>query len=358
MKTVPITLAILGVLFSVGCTQPGETTGVAAATGGVVGAGLGAIVGNQSGDAGSGLALGALAGSATGALVGNALEAQQEAIRTQDEAIERQERMITAQRAEIEELRRVSQDSLSFRNSSAQGLNTKATNAAPAVRGREIALAGSGAAIRETTLRDAETSHPTAEQLVEIGRFGEAPGSDSNSALIEKGSTVGNRPSVRYTPLERGYFGVDSKTAKAPEQLPSEGRAVSALNTAAEPEKASFDWSKNDQEALTAPEPSPSAEFSRDGATDQASLTSECLRARDEVRAAEQALETPDKLFHYRRALRLCPDSAEFHNGLGEIYVTLNRDEDAQFEFQEALRLNPELGAARGNLQALIERRD
>ena len=54
MRTVHFGLAVLGCSLLLGCTQPGETTGVAAATGGVIGAGLGAIVGNQTGDAGSG----------------------------------------------------------------------------------------------------------------------------------------------------------------------------------------------------------------------------------------------------------------------------------------------------------------
>ena len=60
-----------------------------------------------------------------------------------------------------------------------------------------------------------------------------------------------------------------------------------------------------------------------------------------------------DKLFHYRRALRLCPDNALYHNGLGEIYRSLNRLDDAEYEFREALRLDPGFQTARENLSGL-----
>ena len=105
----------------VACTEPGQMTGIGAATGGVVGAGLGAIVGNQTGNAGSGLAIGAVAGAGAGAAVGNVLEAQDQAIRQQDEAIERQEQVIRAQRGELDQLRRLSQDSVRFRGKAPAG---------------------------------------------------------------------------------------------------------------------------------------------------------------------------------------------------------------------------------------------
>lgn len=81
--------------------------------------------------------------------------------------------------------------------------------------------------------------------------------------------------------------------------------------------------------------------------------TPECIKAENEVKSAAQALEAADKLFHYRRALRLCPANAGYHNGLGEVYLTLGRKADAEFEFKEALKLDPELDSAARNLSAL-----
>ena len=105
------------------CTEPGETTGIAAATGSVIGAGVGAIVGNQTGHPGSGFVIGSVAGAGAGALVGNAFEAQEKVIKTQEEALKRQGRQIQEQQGQIEELRRLSQDNIAFRDNSAPSYN-------------------------------------------------------------------------------------------------------------------------------------------------------------------------------------------------------------------------------------------
>jgi tetratricopeptide (TPR) repeat protein len=90
-----------------GCaTEPGEMTGIGAATGGALGAGLGALVGAQTGDTGSGLVLGGLAGSATGSLIANNLEANQESIDARNDMIQRQEQLLDSQKRDIEEYRR------------------------------------------------------------------------------------------------------------------------------------------------------------------------------------------------------------------------------------------------------------
>ena len=73
----------------------------------------------------------------------------------------------------------------------------------------------------------------------------------------------------------------------------------------------------------------------------------------EEVQAADRATELADKLFHYRRALRLCPSNPSYHNGLGEIYVSLNRMDDAEYEFREALKLDPNYSPALQNLNAV-----
>ena len=81
--------------------------------------------------------------------------------------------------------------------------------------------------------------------------------------------------------------------------------------------------------------------------------SSECAAAEREVKSAQAAAEAADRLFHYRRALRLCPDSPVYHNGLGELYLSLNRNKDAQFEFEEALRLDPSFGIAQDNIKLI-----
>lgn len=221
------------VVFLQACTEPGDTTSMGAATGGVLGAGLGAIVGNQTGSASTGLVIGALAGSGTGAAIGNSIEAQEQAIQSQDQAIEKQERQIQAQNAEIQELRRNTQDSISFKGNSATGM---------------------------------------------------AP---SNARASFKESTIVNQ--------------VPNGAIAAPEML----------------------------------------------------MSAECVEAQKEGQQAQAEKEAADKLFHLRRALRLCPSNGEFHNRLAQVYLGMGRKVDAEFEFKEALRINPGDMYASSQLQSI-----
>ena len=330
MKKACVVVVGCGLLF-VGCTQPGETTGMAAATGGVIGAGLGAIVGSQTGDAGAGLVIGAVAGSSAGALVGNAIEAQEQTLKTQDEAIERQERVIASQRAEIEELRRLDRD-------------VPSAGRADTTRGRFAAPRGSRASegtvvpyavmsprpngLRETTVAPAVRSAPAA-RAVEVTKF--APVKESTKAVESKpapAKVVANKaPQV----VER-----DTEAMPLDETVKETVIAAESAENLSSAQPAAADVTGALQGAHI----------------DQAAGT-ECANAADEVSKAGLATDSADKLFHLRRALRLCPDNATYHNRLGEVYLTLNRRTDAEFEFREALRIDPNLDAALKNLSVL-----
>jgi tetratricopeptide (TPR) repeat protein len=86
-------------------------------------------------------------------------------------------------------------------------------------------------------------------------------------------------------------------------------------------------------------------------AAPSAAVSEECKKADAEVVKASESKEPADQLFHYRRALRLCPGKAEYHLGLGRVYQSLKRSSDAEFEFREALRLDPSLSAAKESLE-------
>ncbi|RIL08357.1 MAG: hypothetical protein DCC75_09140 [Proteobacteria bacterium] len=243
----------------IACTDPGEKTAVGAATGGVLGAGLGAIVGNQTGDPGQGLVIGALAGAGTGAMVGNALEAQEKTMQTQDEAIERQEKTIRAQSAEIDELRRMNQDTPT---SAYQG----------AYRGQ---------------------------------------GSTRESLAYPRGGAQG----TTHREIER----VTSKDLSAPQ----------SYGSAAAPGAATAPLALSDRSSP------------------------DCREAFGEIDRAAQVSEPSERLFHYRRALRMCPNQPEIYNGLGEVYLSLDRKADAEFEFKEALKLDSSYAKARTNLATI-----
>ena len=270
---IKLALLLLVLLLGSACTDPGQTTAIGAATGGAVGAGLGAIIGNQSGDAGAGLAIGALSGAGIGGAIGNALEAQENTIRSQDEAIERQERMISSQRAEIDELKRAGQDSISFKP------------------GQDLS-------------RDVR---PSSETYAAAARSREPV---SPSLAVNPPVAAGP---LRQEPSARGAYRWE------------EASKAAAADT-------------RDNSQASAPVPTDSGD---------------CAQAEEEMLSGDRASNSADKLFHYRRALRLCPGKAAFHNSLGETYLKMQRKEDAEFEFREALRVDPRFSAAQQNLNAI-----
>ena len=277
-------IAILGAflcLFVSGCTEPGETTAVGAATGGVLGAGLGAIVGNQTGNPGAGVAIGAVAGASAGAAIGNALQAQQEAIRTQDEALERQERTLRAQASEIQELRRAQSSS----SDSGQFGDRYAT--------REEISASRARVSRDMSERNLSVEKPL----------------DSKGSYDWKRDDVADEE--RTAPVDKDEFSPKQKD-------PEPGTSAASL-------------------------------------AEEKPLSPDCRSGFSEAMKGKQAADVSERLFHYRRALRLCPDEPAFHNGLGEVYLSLSRKADAEFEFKEALRLDPNFGAAEDNLKAISE---
>ena len=316
MKRMSFMLITCSLLSFSACTEPGETTAIGAATGGVMGAGLGAIIGSQTGSAGGGLAIGAAAGAATGAAVGNALEAQQQAVRTQDEALERQEKMIAAQKAEIDELRVLNQDGSSVRNGSVNGTQASGSRVAADTRAalrREPYQSNSRSAYGKSG-RESFTS-PRSGSSIPLASGAKTKTQTSGAVGASGGSSIKSRTLVEESTT--GAIVEDiSDSAGVIEQDPSAKNAHGSINPA---------FLDSD----------------------------ECQKASDEARAGDAAGEASEQLFHYRRALRMCPNNPDFHNRLGEVYVRLNRPADARFEFEEALKHDSTHSAARANLKGL-----
>lgn len=87
MQKSAVVIVAVGVLALAGCEGAGTAmqskTGQGALVGGLLGAGTGAIIGEQSGKAGAGTAIGAGLGALSGALVGQALDQQDQKIQQQ-----------------------------------------------------------------------------------------------------------------------------------------------------------------------------------------------------------------------------------------------------------------------------------
>jgi uncharacterized protein YcfJ len=360
-STLVLTCAIVAVL--VGCTRPRQTTAIGSGVGGAIGAGLGAIVGNQSGNAGSGVAIGAAAGAATGALIGNALEAQEERITSTEEALKRQERKMQAQKNEIAELRAIRSDTSS-------SYDSYESTSTPRYRYRQPSVS--------------EESPEVARQRARLQQRGPRP-SGSSSMSDDYYEPVPTRRPVQYDvkppthdskPLAR--YDVRSELhekASVKKPAPVSTRA----KVSEKPTPAKVTTSVKTPPAKKASLPEPASEGSNEEPNERASdsvaerdlpianqaaskavapiaqTSSECKEALSERDRAAEAADNSDKLFHLRRALRLCPNSAPLHYELGRVYSSMDRGSDAESEFKQALSIDPSLAAAKKALGEMLK---
>src|SRR5262245_27514519 len=106
MKRLLGTLSLIALL-SGGCATPVTMREKGALAGGALGAGAGAIIGNQVGHhAGKGALIGGAMGALGGGLIGDQMEGQNQQQSAQSSKIEQNRRELERQRREIDALRR------------------------------------------------------------------------------------------------------------------------------------------------------------------------------------------------------------------------------------------------------------
>jgi tetratricopeptide (TPR) repeat protein len=316
-------LTTVATLALTGCTKPKQTTAVGSVAGGAIGAGLGAIVGNQTGNAGSGVAIGAVAGAATGALIGNALQAQQEKVDSQRETLQRQEQSIRAQRSEIEELRRMQSDT-GYSSARTQNVN------AYLVEQKRLQLQKRGPSPRGQSGGSSYTPPPLSMKASEpLARYDEKPTSPTTTARTTAPLAVKSS-----APVGKGIEEKDlsSTTSTKPREVPAEAVPVNAAPVQAVPVESKT-------ETTTAK------------VVESTQATGGCAEGKEARDAAAAASEDSDKLFHLRKALRLCPQSAETHYELGKAYLHMSRAADANYEFKQALSIDPSFKPAQEGLK-------
>jgi hypothetical protein len=81
-----------------------------------------------------------------------------------------------------------------------------------------------------------------------------------------------------------------------------------------------------------------------------------CKNAEVEAKRARSSSSDADKLFYLRRAIRLCPGTVGYHLEIGEIYKSIGRDEDAVYEANQVLELDPNNQEAKRLLTAVEKR--
>jgi len=306
-----------------GCTKPKQTTAVGSAAGGAIGAGLGAIVGNQTGNAGSGVAIGAVAGAATGALIGNALQAQDEKSASQRETLKRQDQAIRAQRSEIEELRRMQSDN-GYSSARTQNVN------AYLVEQKRLQLQKRGPAPRGQGAETRYSPPPLAVQSSEpLARYEAKPAP---------------------LPVEPKRLKPSAPVGKGIQEKDLASEASTTATAIKSETKSEIDAMKEEttgKEETTAKEEN----IAKVAAPPQAK--GGCEEGKEAREVAASASDNSDKLFHLRKALRLCPNSAETHYDLGKAYLGMDRAADANYEFKQALSIDPSYKAAQESLKEL-----
>jgi cytochrome c-type biogenesis protein CcmH/NrfG len=68
----------------------------------------------------------------------------------------------------------------------------------------------------------------------------------------------------------------------------------------------------------------------------------QCGKADQEIQKSEDVSDSADKLFHLRRAIRLCPEQPRYRMALGDYYAANNRTTDAKAEYERANKLAPD----------------
>ncbi len=306
---IPIILSLI-----VGCSSSdyqANDSDRGAAAGAVVGGGLGAVIGSQSGSTAGGLALGTIAGAGVGAMIGHRFQEKDDVIDTQAETIQQQQRQLQLHQNEVDQLRRSTQDQVSFTgNPPASNLviekDLKESFPQSTNHLASSKIAESNFERAPVALESAPIEVPTAMPVEEIEQIQEVKVIEpiiSETAIIESEPVVVAKVDV----------------APVPQQELPKVQAIQEMDT-----RAAYNWN---QETTTASAPS---------------VTPECQEAKKEISSAGQAEITAEKLYHFRRAQRLCPEDLTVHTGLGKVYLELDRKDEARHELQEALKRDPE----------------
>jgi osmotically inducible lipoprotein OsmB len=360
-KALTRVLLAAGLSVSVGCTEPGQMTEIGAATGGVLGAGLGAIVGSQTGDPGAGLVIGAAAGATSGALVANALEAQQQAIQTQDEAIERQEQMIRAQNAEIEELRRSfdgGRSAPTLKEQLRQNLDQQSGQQALQLKRGSFPIPATQPRASQAVSQGAASQGAVSQESMPLTRGSKvaaaASGATQQQKLPQRTGNLSERDITPHAEATERYAATTGATNSASQaqdaraKLAWQGEKAAAIDS-----QPAGDDTRSTQVEPQLPLPLRQASVVDDAVSQSGDTSAECQRAAQERQLSDKAFDSADKLFHLRRALRLCPGRSEYHLALAELYMSLNKPADAEFELQEVMLLEPGHERAKKLLQTI-----
>lgn len=176
-KTWISTLIFLAVVFA-GCEAGSFRKREAGALGGgALGAGLGAIVGNQVGNTGAGIAIGGAFGALSGALVGNELDNQDTRAKANEDRLAAGDRELAENRRLIDELR-------------SRGTDARLTDRGVVVNLPDVLFAFDSAALapeaRDTVSEIANVLHQSPNRRVSIEGHTDSVGSEAYNLRLSR----------------------------------------------------------------------------------------------------------------------------------------------------------------------------
>ena len=333
LSRISAVVVVSSILFVSGCSLFGEEetapaiskTGVGAATGAALGAGLGAIVGSASGSAGEGLVIGSAAGAVTGGLIGSQFERQDELLANQKEISARHGEQLEEQGRQLQELKD-GRFEIPTRNKSSKESSAKRQQTLSKSNTRPTATL-SRADTREKVR--ARMEQPKAEPSKKSRA--ETPVFDTSKAEKTRALNEKKQPSA-VTP---------AKSVSSTESLKPKKEVLGGLPPAVVS-------SEETDAAVAAPVKTVKSEQKANSPRD-----ANCTEAEGEIARARNASSDADKLFYYRRAARLCPKEPSYHVEMGKVFNTIGRKEDAKFEFNKAIELDPENNLAQDELSVM-----
>lgn len=83
-------------------------------------------------------------------------------------------------------------------------------------------------------------------------------------------------------------------------------------------------------------------------------LAGECAEGEAEAVRARNATSDADKLFYFRRAIRICPEEPTYHIEVGRVYSSIGKSAEAKESFHKALELDPENEVAQDELSMMM----
>jgi tetratricopeptide (TPR) repeat protein len=401
-------------LFS-GCAlfQSGDlsSTQKGAIAGSVVGAGLGTVIGATSGNAGEGLLIGSAAGAVVGGIAGRTVDNQEAENQRVAQNVQLQEQQIAKQNQQIGSLRSSLGDNASASqiNSNRPGgptwKNDSYNSNSYALQANAVVASNSGSSssqrgfannpefeaisvdqLASTKPVSQEETYPTnVSNMPQAQGFGASIGTPvvvqedkvveevasdapsipvdlppvqeaSSSQLPPAKKVEAEIPSI--TSIEKEAPKVEEKTAEVTEKKVEEKKLAMLARDQEMPttpkvvEEVKQEVPKVEEKAVE-PVQEKEEEPVAKNVTERPKANIDCDKAKLEIDRAENASSDADRLFYYRRALRLCPTNSELHVRMGEVFNSIGRTEDAAFEFRQAIDLDPNNANAREGLSLL-----